>query len=227
MSHEYAHQNYWPLAALFISWYIRFILSTGYRKLKREGGRERKPTPCMHSFFNFYNIDMCTWEDDYTYLRLTKKSIANLWWSYTTALSSSSSEPGNISREAFLNENEFSSWSLSCDSAECLRVSAFPDTCTSEYRYECPWKAERQELRDEVLLIRGELELAKSSSRTTLSGFSSAFKMYRASGRLEGFGFKHAFATIETAHTSSRWSSSTISKGSTIFEMLSLSCVSI
>ncbi|BAS86613.1 Os03g0773450 [Oryza sativa Japonica Group] len=51
--------------------------------------------------------------------------------------------------------------------------------------------------------------------------------MYRASGRLEGFGFRHVFATMETAHTSSRWSSSTTSEGSTMFERPSLSWASI
>lgn len=160
------------------------------------------------------------------------QSIANLWYSYTTTLSSNSMGSGKFSREALLNENEFSSSSslpsVPCDLALLFQASDFPDVgMTSQLWYLFPWKAKRQELRDEVLLSWDELERSSSRSRTTLSGFSSAFRTYRASGRRVGFGFRHVFAMMATAHTSSRWSSSTTREGSTIPETPSLSLASI
>ena len=83
-----------------------------------------------------------------------------------------------------------------------------------------PKSASFHELCDEVRIAN---DSPKFSSRTTLCGFSSAFKTCRMLGRFEGFEWRHARAMIAIAHTSSSKSSSTMSDGSTSFGSDSLS----
>src|SRR6185295_18648549 len=96
---------------------------------------------------------------------------------------------------------------LPCDRAECRRSRL----CARWWWF--PWNTDCDELRDDELRSRAELD-REEPCRTTRSGLSRARSTCRADGRREGLALRQVLAMIATAHTSSWWSSSTTSSGS-------------
>ena len=94
---------------------------------------------------------------------------------------------------------------------------------SEELRRQLPMNAKFQEPLDEVIIVSVAVDPVVMSCLTTFNGFSTAVRICLACGRLLGFGLRQDFATIAMAQTSSKWSSSTTKKGSTIFVTASFS----
>lgn len=144
---------------------------------------------------------------------------------------------GKISFDCLLCDSECSPPLLPCDTIVPERfnlrwssleepAAAVAAATSEELRRQLPKNATFHDPRDDEAAAprsRPELELLLLSSLTTFKGFSSALSMYFTGGRFEGLGFRQDIATIDTAQTSSKWSSSTMSDGSIIFVISSLS----